>query len=635
MKAKTQKRVTKFVAIFLAALFVLSAFSVVLSIGFTASAVSHSQLPVNIVVGYWHNFSNGSTVTKLRDVNPGWDVINVSFLITETDNNTAFFEPDDAVYSGTLEQRKAEFKSDVQYLQQQGKKVVVSIGGETGRLEIANTAARDNFLATSKAIIDEYGFDGLDVDLENTSVKMDAADKIGSLSSVFQTGITYILHDLKSTYGSDFIISMAPEHVYVQSGITSMSGSWGAYLPFLDACRDILTYIHPQYYNNPIDYWMPDGSRITGYNSNSMILLSEMLIDGFDTEKGHFDGLRPDQVAFGVPCSSRAATSGFQSIAEYQTALRTLIEKYPTFRGIMTWSTNWDEVNGNAFVTGMREVIGSPTYAEPVYTVSISADKSGTVNAGEQITWSVTTENAGSSESFDFDVYKDGVLYVDSAASASKSFSYTPKEAGVYTVKVTAVSGTQQSTASSQGITVVIPSMTASISSNAGSNAEVGNAITWTTSVQGGTGTKSYAIDVYCYNSVVASGTSASLTYTPATAGTYYAKVTVTDSLGVVSTATSEYITVKKPLTVSVAYSSGTLTGGSAISMKITSDGGVGGKTYSAYVLKDGKIVSKSVSITADSFTFTPSESGVYTVRVYAQDDDMVRAVGSTTVTVA
>lgn len=629
-----KKKAVRWLALLLAIMFVLSGFSVVFEIGFNASAVSHTQLPVNIVVGYWHNFSNGSTVTKLRDVNPGWDVINVSFLITETDNNTAFFEPDGAVYSGTLEVRKAEFKSDVKYLQEQGKKVVVSIGGETGRLEIANTAARDNFLKTTKAIIDEYGFDGLDVDLENTSVKMDTSDTIGSLTSIFQTGITYILHDLKSTYGSDFIISMAPEHVYVQSGHMTMSGSWGAYLPFLDACRDILTYIHPQYYNNPIDYWLEDGSRITGYNSNSLIALSEMLINGFNTPKGFFEGLRPDQVAFGVPCSSRAASSGFQSIEEYQTALRTLIEKYPTFRGAMTWSTNWDEVNGNAFVTGMREVIGNPSYASPVYTANISANKSGTVNAGEQITWTVTTENAGSSESFDFDVYKDGSIYVDSAASSSNSFSYTPKEAGIYYVKVTAVSGTQQAVATSQSITIVITSMTASIASNAGSTANVGTPITWTVAVDGGTGTKTYSINIYCYDSIVASSSSSSISYTPTVAGAYYAKVTVKDSLDVTSTAISEYITVKAPLTVSVSHASGN-TSGLAVAMKITANGGVGSKTYCAYVLKDGKIVSKTVDMTADTFTFVPSEAGAYSVRVYAQDDDMARVVGTTSVTVA
>lgn len=76
-------------------------------------AQAANNLGSKLLVGYWHNFDNGTGIIKLRDVSPKWDVINVSFGETGGDRSTVEFSP---VY-GT----DAEFKSDISYLKSKGK----------------------------------------------------------------------------------------------------------------------------------------------------------------------------------------------------------------------------------------------------------------------------------------------------------------------------------------------------------------------------------------------------------------------------------------------------------------------------------------------------------------------------------
>jgi hypothetical protein len=89
-----------------------------------------------------------------------------------------------------------------------------------------------------------------------------------------------------------------------------------------------------------------------GYNAETYIAVCELLINGFDIAPNqwfdknvqpdivanteHFDGLRPDQVALGVV--SEGHGTGELSPSEYADIVDKLTEKYPTFRGFMTWS---------------------------------------------------------------------------------------------------------------------------------------------------------------------------------------------------------------------------------------------------------------------------------------------------------
>lgn len=353
-----------------AGLAIILVLSAVMAFTTHVSAASSTQLKPHVNIGYWLGGNGGSKKT-LAQASSGWDVINVSFIETKGNYYTPNLSMDlSAVYPGTEAQQIAAFKADIQTLQAQGKKIVISCGGQNGVVHMDNAAQRDTFLNGVKNIINEYGFDGFDVDFEGSSIAVMSTDKIGNLTSQQSINLEYLLRNLKMTYGPDFIISAAPEYCYVQNGAIS-TGNGGAFLPVLNATRDILTYIHPQYYNgfNGDFAWLQPSANAGApfaqvYSAEGYTRLSEMLITGFVTmDKGTFAGLRPDQVAFGVP-STTGAGNGAQSVSVYASALNTLLAKYPTYRGIMTWSIGWDEANGNNFVNTIAPIIKAANDAD-------------------------------------------------------------------------------------------------------------------------------------------------------------------------------------------------------------------------------------------------------------------------------
>src|SRR5581483_5051613 len=126
-----------------------------------------------VIVGYWHNW--GSTTgtppyIRLSDVNPKYNVIQIAFATTSaSDYATVSFAP--AVNTD------AEFIADIQTLQSQGRKVLISLGGQDGTLLLSDATKKQSFITSMEAILDKYNFDGFDLDLEGgTTLQMDNGD---------------------------------------------------------------------------------------------------------------------------------------------------------------------------------------------------------------------------------------------------------------------------------------------------------------------------------------------------------------------------------------------------------------------------------------------------------------------------
>ncbi|KAF0703637.1 hypothetical protein As57867_007558, partial [Aphanomyces stellatus] len=165
---------------------------------------------------------------------------------------------------------------------------------------------------------------------------------------------------------------MAPEHPYVQGGAGAYGSIWGAYLPIIDGLRNELTQIHVQYYNNG-GFVYTDGRTLNEGTVDCLVGGSVMLIEGFKTNYGNgweFKGLRPDQVSFGVPSGPSSAGRG-QVTNEVVTRALTCLAKgvgcdtikpktpYATYRGVMTWSINWDSHDGYGFSKNARSALDS------------------------------------------------------------------------------------------------------------------------------------------------------------------------------------------------------------------------------------------------------------------------------------
>lgn len=321
-------------------------------------------LQKRLLIGYWHTWggsaAGGVPFVKLRDVDSNWDVINISFTepvkAGSTDGKMKF-----EISGLTADYTKNDFKDDIKALQAEGKKVVLSIGGYEGYFSLTSDSAVNQFVSDIKGFVDEYGFNGIDIDLEQSSVALNSGADPDFRNPV-SPKVVYMIEAIRQicdSYGDDFILSWAPETFYVQLGHQFYAGlnagcdsRAGVYIPLIHALRDKTSYVHVQLYNS-----MPitgsDGISHTMGSTESTVAMCKMLLDGFyvgGNKDYFFEPLRADQVAIGVPSSSGAAGSGHISNDNLQKAFSALVKDYPNLRGIMTWSINWDAFqNNNSF----------------------------------------------------------------------------------------------------------------------------------------------------------------------------------------------------------------------------------------------------------------------------------------------
>jgi chitinase len=284
------------------------------------------SLPKHELTGYWQNFNNGAAVQRLRDVSGDYDLIAVAFADTDPSGpGKVVFNVDSGLSSALGGYTNADFKADVATLHSRGKKVVISVGGQNGTVSVGDPTAANNFATSIYNLMQAYGFDGVDIDLEN-GVNPD------QMASALRT--------LRGRAGSGLVITMAPETIFMQSASST-------YLSLALKVKDILTVVHTQYYNS---------GSMNGCDGN---VYSQGTVD-FITAQACIAiqaGLRPDQIALGLPASSSAAGSGYVDPSVVNTALDCLATgtgcgrfkpsaPWPGIRGAMTWSINWDRSAG-------------------------------------------------------------------------------------------------------------------------------------------------------------------------------------------------------------------------------------------------------------------------------------------------
>ncbi|KQX71638.1 chitinase [Streptomyces sp. Root1310] len=291
----------------------------------TATGTGGGTVPRHAVTGYWQNFNNGATVQKISAVSSQYDIIAVAFADATTTPGAVTFNLDSAGLGGyTVDQ----FKADIKAKQAAGKKVIVSVGGQNGTVSVNDPTSAANFANSVYSLMQTYGFDGVDIDLEN---------------GLNATYMSQALRSLSSKAGSGLVLTMAPQTIDMQST------SNGYFQTALNV-KDILTVVNMQYYNSGSMLGC-DGKVYSQGSVDFLTALACIQLEG---------GLDPSQVGLGLPASTSGAGSGYVSPTVVNNALDCLTKgtgcgsfkpskTYPGLRGAMTWSTNWDASAGNAW----------------------------------------------------------------------------------------------------------------------------------------------------------------------------------------------------------------------------------------------------------------------------------------------
>ncbi|MFI0480843.1 chitinase [Actinomadura sp. 9N215] len=331
-------------------------------VGGRTGGCADTGIPKHALIGYLHaSFANGSGYIRMADVPDAWDVIDLAFgEPTSVTSGDIRFNRCPVSECPNVESEE-EFTAAIRAKQAQGKKVLISIGGQNGQVQLTSAGARDAFVRSVSAIIDRYGLDGLDVDFEGHSLYLNSGDTdFRNPTTPVIVNLISALKTLKAKYGQDFVLTMAPETFFVQVGYQFYGGAGGgdgrtgSYLPVIHAMRDDLTILHVQDYNSGPVMGL-DGQYKNMGGPEFHIAMTDMVKAGFPVAKtGHtFPGLRPDQIGIGLPAAVSAG-NGHTPPAQVHQAVNCLVKgtgcgsytlrggTSPALRGLMTWSINWD-----------------------------------------------------------------------------------------------------------------------------------------------------------------------------------------------------------------------------------------------------------------------------------------------------
>jgi chitinase len=294
------------------------------------------------LIGYWSGYG------PIRDVSPQWDVILV-----------AFATPDRTAGEGQMQYRvngsmtPEEFKADIRLKQSQGKKVMISLGGGGQHFTLDTPEGKQRFIKSVEDICREFGFDGIDIDFETSSLELNPGDTDPKHPTTPSTvNLIAAMREIHDHFGPQFMLSLVPEGSQTPAGYPGYGGQFGSYIPIIEGVRDILAFTDTQDYNCPPiqgldgEYYMPG---TVDYHAAA----TELFLHGFDVgrdPKHHFDALPPQKVIIGYLNSDTTPQIVVESMRMLMTGRSILPTRYkmrsptgyPTFSGAMFWTIDAD-----------------------------------------------------------------------------------------------------------------------------------------------------------------------------------------------------------------------------------------------------------------------------------------------------
>jgi len=240
--------------------------------------------------------------------------------------------------------------------QASGKKVIISVGGQNGNWSdiFADDTHIATFINSVKNIINTYGIDGIDLDIENYAATPHT--------------VATTIKNLRVALGPNKQIIVSPEVTTVYYGLAIPSANtantdWNYFVPVLNEAIDDIDYVQPQYYNNNI-YNLPNGSSsflINGYQTWLGIALNPAP-DAWTVPfaSGLYVGVPPEKLIMGVLASNSAGGSAYYTTPDNLTAAISTLNQVPASQvgGVMMWDSHWDKLNNYVISDASASALG-------------------------------------------------------------------------------------------------------------------------------------------------------------------------------------------------------------------------------------------------------------------------------------
>ncbi|QSH41407.1 Ig-like domain-containing protein [Lentisphaerota bacterium ZTH] len=290
-----------------------------------------------------------SKAVDMDKIDASYNVIITAFIVTDDAGN---FELSISNFT------KEQIKNFIKTTKAQGRKVIVSIGGALFHYTMTTETQKANFIQQVKSIIDEYGFEGLDIDIEGSAT--------GSDTALLGSAIKDVVDYYRNT-GMDFWLTAAPEWCYITPFVYG-SAQWPTFQLANTFYKELITnigidnftYIWPQTYNqgSANGVYGPEkdgrGYHIKVVPGDGMDKFLTAVAWAISTEEGYSANgsvgvfIPQDKLALGIPATEGAAGGAMLYVATPElitSAVNAIRANQFDIAGFMNWSVDWDALD--------------------------------------------------------------------------------------------------------------------------------------------------------------------------------------------------------------------------------------------------------------------------------------------------